>query len=153
MFLTEAHNVAGYVGVTAAQDQAGLQEDAAGACQWVEDEAGPIMLRTVTERAWSTGSYLRLSEPANSITSIDGLTEVSDLVTIPGGAAGAIAAGWHVVVYEVGFADPPQWAVSAALAKAKQLWQTRIGPKGTGSVDYGARAEGLITAHRRGPRP
>jgi hypothetical protein len=143
-----------YVNVTAAQDQAGLEEDAATACQWVEDEAGPIAQRTVTERAWSTGGYLRLAETPSAVTSIDGATDLPDLAIVPGGAAGAVAAGWHLVVYEAGAAEPPSWAVGAAMARTKQLWQIRLGAKGSqGGIDYGARAEALLAAHRRGPRP
>ncbi len=152
MFL-DLTELASYIGVTAAGDMAGLTEDAEGACQWVEDQAGPVMARTVTERAWSSGSYLRLAEEPVSVTTVDDVA-LDGLVLVPGGAFGTVAAGWHVVVYEVGSVTAPAWAVAAARAKAKQLWQTRLGPKaGAGNVDYGARAEGLISAHRRGARP
>lgn len=113
------------------------------------------MARTVTERTWSTGTYLRLAETPNSITTIDGVAvDAASVILVAGGAIGSFAVGWHTVVYDVGAATPPAWAVLAAKAKTKQLWQLRLGPKGDRSgVDYGARAEGLISAHKRGPRP
>jgi hypothetical protein len=155
VYLTDIEAVARYVGVTAAGDQDGLKADAAVACQWVEDQAGPIEQRTVTERAWSSGWYIRLSETPAKITSIDGVTDGLDaLALVPGGAAGAVIPGYRVVVYEVGSANPPGWAVDAALAMTKHLWQARLGAKGSQqSIDYYARATTLIEAHQRGPRP
>jgi hypothetical protein len=155
VYLTDIEAVARYVGVTAAGDQEGLQADAVAACQWVEDQAGPIEQRTVTERAWSSGYYTRLSQTPAAITSIDGVTDGLDALTlVPGGIAGAVTPGYRTVVYQVGSAKPPGWAVDAALAMTKHLWQARLGAKGSQqSIDYYARADALLEAHRRGPRP
>jgi hypothetical protein len=142
-----------YVGVTAPKDMAALEFDVAVACDWVEGEAGPIEQATITERAWSTGDYLRLANPAVSITTVDGVA-VDGLVVVTGGASGPLTSGWHEVVYEVGASTPPVWAVAAALAKTKAIWQGRLGPKGSDSArDASDRAEALIQLHRKGARP
>jgi hypothetical protein len=139
---------AAYCGVSAAQDVGLLESDLATACDWVEDVAGPIEGRTVTERAWSTGSYVRLLHgPAVTVVSIDGSTD--------GGLVGSVLAGWRVVVYTVGGGDVPSWAVSAALARTKHLWQMRKVQGGNSSspVDFARLADSLVAEHRRGSRP
>lgn len=148
---------AAYCGVSAAQDVGLLESDLATACDWVEDVAGPIEGRTVTERAWSTGSYVRLLHgPAVTVVSIDGSTEMpADLALTDGGLVGSVLAGWRVVVYTVGGGDVPSWAVSAALARTKHLWQMRKVQGGNSSspVDFARLADSLVAEHRRGARP
>ena len=148
---------AAYCGVSAAQDVGLLESDLATACEWVEDVAGPIEGRTVTERAWSNGSYVRLLRgPAVTVVSIDGSTELpADLAILSGGVGGTILDGWREVVYTVGGSDVPAWATSAALARTKHLWQMRKVQGGNSSspVDFAKLADSLVADHRRGARP
>ena len=153
MFLDFA-DVQQYCGVVTAKDAAALRDDAEVACQWVEDVAGPIGLATITEQAWSTGSYCRLASPATGIVSIDGSTDLPAISLTPGGLIAGIAPGWHTVSYTVGYATVPDWAKGAAMARTKWLWLGRSGPKAqSGGIDWRQRSEDLVASHAKGPRP
>jgi len=154
MFL-DLPQVEEFCSVTATKDREALSRDAAAACEWAEEQAGPIELVTVTERATSTGYYVRLANPPASIESIDASTDLPTINLLPGGFEAALTPGPHDVVYTAGSASIPGWAVSAAMLYTKHLWQSRLPGNASQQqpVNYAARAEAAISGHRRGPRP
>ncbi|MBK7823368.1 MAG: hypothetical protein IPJ61_20495 [Tessaracoccus sp.] len=174
MFLDmEADDVATFVGATAAQSAAGVEADARTACDYVEDIAGPIEQRTITERVWSNGRYLRLAESPTTVTAVavqdhpEYVVLVDQLVVGNGGVWGgtyALPGGWLDVTYTVGYAydpvaeipvdDRPAWAIGAAKLLTKHNWQARQPQKASNvTVDLQARADKILEPHAKGARP
>lgn len=152
-----------------------LEDYAQAACDIVEEWAGAIEKRTVTEvvgiAGW-TGNYdLVLSDrPINAIATLAQypLASVSyvtaDLV-VSGNKIhrvdGGTLPGQWTVTYTVGYDDIPTWASLAARIIAAHLWRTQRGGRTAGQDDTGQvagigylvpnQAAAILEPHRKPP--
>ena len=116
-------------------DEQDLRTFAEAGCDAVEQECGPIEMRTVVdERVIGSRAAVVLSEfPVTTVVSVSYLGvsgSVSDyrierLAGVLSRWDGGVIPDGTLITYTVGQAIPPSWAVGAAKIIVKHLWRTQ----------------------------